>query len=312
MKLTAGKRILMFFHWLMSVLICAALAIYVIRPELAADLYSRVTGRMTPTQAVVAGIALLAVYVALAVGVIILIFRRGRRGDRGFITVDSSDTGQVRIAVSAIEQMVRQSVTHIDGIHEMKIGIMSDEDAIKIDINAVIVGGSHVPTITMNMQRAIRQFVEINCGVAVRTVSISINSVTQGQESKARRGWGRREEAPVTPSPEAVNASRPVETFAPEPEAEPVAAVEPKAPVEPEMPVEAEEADAPVVFDEAEEDAPVAAYEPDEPKASDYEIPEEPRPIKLTLDYDPAPYDEYANETEEASEAPKSEEEAMD
>ena len=229
MKLTAGKRILMFIHWLLSALICAAFTAYIVRPELVLTLYNRATGKLTPTQTMVLGIAILAVYVIVAVAQLILIFKRRRRGDRGFITVDSSDNGPVRIAVSAVEQMVRQSVTTIDGIHEMKVSISNDDDAVKIDINAVIVGGSHVPTITMNMQRAIRQFVEMNCGVAVRSVSISINSVFANPDAKGRRGRNRYE-APAVPGPEALNASRPVEP-APEP-AQTVAPVY-EPPVEP-------------------------------------------------------------------------------
>ena len=33
MKLNAGKRILMFFHWLFSLLICVAFAAYIVKPD---------------------------------------------------------------------------------------------------------------------------------------------------------------------------------------------------------------------------------------------------------------------------------------
>ena len=283
----------MFFHWLLSALVCAAFAAYLIKPDFVMGLYNRVTGRLTPSEVTVIGIALLAIYVILAVAQLFLIFRRGRRGDRGFITVDSSDNGRVRIAVSAIEQMVRQSVTEIEGIHEMKVNIASDDDAIKIDIAAIIVGGSHVPTITMNMQRSIRQFVEMNCGVAVRSVSISFNSVTAIQESKGRWGRGKHDikNAPVTPAPEAVNASRPVESH--------TASEVNYAPVE---------QPAPVALEKPVEPAPVYTPEPIE-VSERVETPEEsgtpegPAPIRLTLDYEPA-YGE-----EEASEGPETPEE---
>ena len=275
----------MFFHWLLSALICAAFAAYLVKPDFVMDLYNRVTGKLTPSEVTIIGIVLLAVYVILAVAQLFLIFRRGNRRDRGFITVDSGDTGRVRIAVSAIEQMVRQSVTEIEGIHEMKVNIASDDDAIKIDIAAIIVGGSHVPTITVNMQRSIRQFVEMNCGVAVRSVSISINSVTAIQENKGRWGRGKHDNKPVMPAPEAVNASRPVESYTPPETAS--APVETPAAVNLEKPVES----APVY-------APQSVEEP--------EAPETPAPIRLTLDYEPA------YESDEASESPKTPEEGTD
>ena len=203
MKLTVGKRILLFFHWLLSLLIVAAFAVYLIARDFAMKYYDMAEQALGLSKVQIIGIALLAVYVLLTVAAAVIIFKRGKRLDRGFITVDSSDTGKVRIAISAIEAMVRQSVTNIDGITEMKIGIESREDAIAIRVNATIVNGSHVPTITMNMQRAIRQFVEMNCGVAVREVSISINAVTNVQEAGHRRrlGRGKAETAPQSAAP---------------------------------------------------------------------------------------------------------------
>ena len=206
MKLSGGKRVLMFFHWLFSVLICAAFVLYLVRPEITLNLYQGIVSRFGGIQVTIAAIALLAIYVILTVFEACIIFHRGRRSDRGFITVDSSDTGRVRIAVSAIEQMVRQSVYAIDGIADMKIGIENLDDAIGIKIASTIQNGSHVPTITMNMQRAIRQFVEMNCGVAVRTVSISINSVTNDAEGGKRKKRGKGNGnvpviAPVVPAP---------------------------------------------------------------------------------------------------------------
>ena len=211
MKLNLGKRILMFLHWLMSILVCATLAVRAIFPEFMMRLYSGVETRLGPTKIRVVGIALLVIYVALSIAMGYLIFRRGKREDRGYISVDSSDAGRVRIAVSAIEQMVRQSVHSIDGITDMKIDIESEEDAIAIGVNASIQSGRHVPTITMNMQRAIRQFVEVNCGVAVRAVSISINAVS-GQPEAPRHWWAGRGKT----------AAPAVQGFTPVPEPDPV------------------------------------------------------------------------------------------
>ena len=208
MKLNVGKRILMFFHWLLSLLICAAFACYIIKPELALDLYKRVTGRFTARQMMIIGIAILAIYTILTVVQACIIFHRGKRRDRGFITVDSSDTGRVRIAIPAIEQMVRESVYNIDGIADMKIAIENLDDAIGINLAATIVNGSHVPTITMNMQRAIRQFVEMNCGVAVRSVSININNVASAGDAQKRRKRKRGEPVAAQPVEPAIEPAR--------------------------------------------------------------------------------------------------------
>lgn len=191
MKLNMTKRILMFFHWLFSLLICAALALSLIVPELFSGLCAKLEGRLGPLGVRILGFALLAVYVVLAVLQLCLILNRKKRADRGFIEVTSSDSGKVRIAVSAVEQMVRQSVRSIDGINEMKISIDSVDDAIVIGVDATILSGSHVPSITSNMQRSIRQFVEMNCGVPVRSISVSINAVSAQPESGRKGFLGR-------------------------------------------------------------------------------------------------------------------------
>ena len=255
MKLSVGKRILMFFHWLFSLLICAAFALYLIVPDFILKYYNKVEAALGEKYVRIIGIALLVIYAALAVVQIWLIFKRRKRSDRGFITVDSSDTGRVRIAISAIEQMVRQSVNNIDGITEMKIGIDNQDDAIVIGVNASIVNGSHVPTITMNMQRAIRQFVEMNCGVAVRTVSININAVTNAAEAPRRKrlGRGKAESAtPVEPVPAAPQANSVSETPAwitPEPVPVPVEKTPEPAPAFEPAPEESQSEPETPVFD---------------------------------------------------------------
>lgn len=197
MKLTAGKRAVMFFHWLLSLLITVAFALCLLKPELATEFYGKAKDLIGDTQMMIIAIALTAVYVILTIAQAFIIFRRRRRTDRGFITMDSSDTGKVRIAISAIEQMVRQSVNNIDGIADMKIGIENMDDAIAINLNAAIESGRHVPTITMNMQRSIRQFVEMNCGVAVRAVSINISGVASADDQRQKRGRRHRGAEPV-------------------------------------------------------------------------------------------------------------------
>ncbi len=213
MKLNAGKRILMFLFWLLSLLVCIAFAVHLLWPAFTDGIYGILTGALGYMQVNILGLVLLAVYLALAAFQGSLIFQSGKRSERGFIVVDSSESGRVRIAVSAIEQMVRQSVHSIDGIADMKISIESREDAIAIGVVASIFSGSHVPTITMNMQRAIRQFVEMNCGVGVCSVQISINAVATPGEVSHRRKFGRHDHETALPVQEATAAAVKEESF---------------------------------------------------------------------------------------------------
>lgn len=252
MKMNFGKRILMFLHWLFSLLICAAFVVHLFWPAITNEIYQMLVQLAGATPAFFIGIAILALYALLCIVQIAMICKRSKknRADRGFITVDSSDTSRVRIAISAIEQMVRQSVHSIDGITDMKISIENSDDAIAINIVASILNGSHVPTITMNMQQAIRKFVELNCGVAVRAVSVNINSVTSPEDNTRKK---RREKnaAPVVEQP-----AVPFAPVASAPVAEPVNAVPVvEEPVVSETAVAAEEFEAEAVEAVCEADA---------------------------------------------------------
>ena len=201
MKLNIGNRILMLLHWLCSLMICVALVMCLVVPDLRANVISRAEGELGGLGAKIVGGVALALYLALSVATLCLLLRRRKRAERGFISVGPDESGKVRIAVSAVEQMVRQSVQSIDGITEMKVDIEGLDDAIGIIINAIIVSGAHVPTITANMQRAITEFVEFNCGVAVHSVEITINAVSGKADHSRRRqkrlGKGRDEAAPM-------------------------------------------------------------------------------------------------------------------
>ena len=191
MKLNIGNKLLILLHWLCSLMICVAFVLCLVVPDLQANLVSRAEGALGSVGARIVGGVLLALYLALSVATLLILIRRKKRADRGFITVGPDEKGKVRISVSAVEQMVRQSVRTIDGITDMRVNIEGLDDAIAIAIDAVIASGAHVPTITANMQRAITQFGEVNCGVAVQSVEISINAVSGRGEPSRRRLVGR-------------------------------------------------------------------------------------------------------------------------
>ena len=222
MKLNFGRKLVLFLHWLMSLVACALVVLFCVWPQCMQAFFSGMYATIGKLQADAAGIALLAVYVLLAVASVVIIFSGRRRSERGFITVDSSDAGRTRIAVGAVEQMIRQAVRGVDGIAEMKAGIVNSEDSISINVNVAILSGAHVPTVTMNIQRAIRSYIELNCGVAVREVCVSVHALESAEEG-TKHGRRKGGQTPVPP-PQAVAWQPPVTDL---PEVQPAAAQEP-------------------------------------------------------------------------------------
>ena len=241
MKLNFGKRLVLFLHVLFSLLICALLVAVCISPQIIGEITGLINSVLGTQLAEIAGIAVLVIYVLLAAMALMTIFGgKGKRSERGFITVDSSESGRTRIAVGAVDQMIRQAVRSVDGITDMKASIVNNQEAIAINCNVGVAGGVHVPTITMNIQRAIRSYIELNCGVAVSEVSVSVHSVMDAEAKGKKKGKGG-----FAPAPAAVTAYAPVP--APEVRQEPETAAEPVAEKTPEPEIEVPEAELPEI-----------------------------------------------------------------
>ena len=248
MKLNFGRRMVLFVHWLLSMAACALTVALLVWPECR----TAAAAALDNLSGMVYAIAVLIVYLLFSVGSAAIIWdKSGKTGEHGFIVVDSNETGRTRIAVGAVEQMIRQAVRGVDGISQMKAAINNAEDSIVIDVDVTIVNGTHVPTVTMNIQRAIRSYIELNCGVAVRGVSVSVHSLTETEqagwrvrrriaEQPARGGMHTRAQADEAPK---ARAAEPEVSFRREPQ--------PEAVQEPEQPAEAQSE-----ASEAEEAAP--------------------------------------------------------
>ena len=188
MKLNFGKKVLLLVHCLLALLIAFVLAALVIMHGWNIDLISRAYNLLGLEAVHCITVGAMILYCALATSAVSAVFSRGKkRGERGLITVDSTESGRTRISVAAIEQMIRQAVRSVDGIAEMKCAITNDDDAISVNATVTLLAGAHVPTVTMGMQRAIRNYMELNCGVAVREICVNVTSVDSGEGKRSSR-----------------------------------------------------------------------------------------------------------------------------
>jgi len=187
MKMSFVKKLLVRVYWVFSMIALLALLLTSIFPQLALA-FSNNAGTLA------VGIIFIVVYVLLAVAMGMMLFaKKPEEDEHGFITVESLETGKVKVAIAAIDQMIRQAAKGVDGISDMKADIENNGDSVSIDTSVIVRSGMHIPTVTANMQNAIRGYIERNCGVAVREVSVSVRLVDDGETAKR----GRRKAAPV-------------------------------------------------------------------------------------------------------------------
>ncbi len=219
MKNGFWDRVLIFLYVLLTVALVALLGLQVFGIDLFAPFYDGLAAQAPGLlwKLIVCGIgaivALLGIFVLVAI-------MPGKKVKRDFITLTNDENGQVRIALPALKEMAAQAVGSAAGVKDMVVDISEAGDAITVAIALDIVSGTHVPTVTMNMQRAVRAYIQMNCGVAVKDVSVVINSVLPAPEGVRVEPQPAQEPAPekvtIIPKTEPVEQSEEREiVFAP-------------------------------------------------------------------------------------------------
>ena len=203
MKNGFWDRVLIFLYVLLTVALAALIGLQVFGIDLITPFYNNLEAQAPGLiwKLIVCGIG--AIVVLLGIFVLMAIIP-AKKAKREFITLTNDENGQVKIALPALREMAAQAVDDASGIKDMAVDISDAGDAITIAISLDIVSGTHVPTVTMNMQRAVRSYIQMNCGVAVKDVSVVINSVIPAPE-------GAKPKPVAAPVSESVSVEAPEE-----------------------------------------------------------------------------------------------------
>ena len=227
---------------------------------------------------------------AVAVVVSFLIFLVARRYSsrrRAFVT-QTTDLGELRIAVSAIENLILKCVETHKEVKVNEMNVVNHRDAIDVQMRVSINGNVSIPHAVEQLQSQIKRYLAASSGIEVRNISVSVDKapITELEapkdlpepEVKVETPAEKKEKVPVhqrvfgrDPEKSEVEQMAEAEYVTPDP-VEEAPAVEPAPETEEELPAEeapVEEAPAEEpVTEEAEpaaEEAP-AAEEPEEEK----------------------------------------------
>ena len=78
-----------------------------------------------------------------------------RKKKSAFVTLNADENGQVRVALPAIRELAMQALRGVAGSQDAEIRVYEDSDAISVAVNMNVTSDVHVPTVTMNLQRAL-------------------------------------------------------------------------------------------------------------------------------------------------------------
>ncbi len=184
MKTGFWDRVLVYLYVLITLIIVAATALLSIGIDIIDMLIEGLSSNMPGLfwRLIVAGLGVLIILLGVYVSVVIT---PSRKRKNNFITISSDNGGQVRVSLPAIREMAGQAIKNVKGLEDISISIVEASDAIEVNVAMDVESGVHVPTVTMNMQRAIKTNIERNCGINVRSVTVDVKNVLTSADSAA-------------------------------------------------------------------------------------------------------------------------------
>ena len=250
-------------------------------------LYGRELGegvvmRYLPLSLIVAG----AVAVIISV-LIFLVVRRYTSRRKAFIT-QANEMGELRIAVSAIENLIQKCVETHKEVKVQDMSVSNHRGAIDVNMRVSMNSNVSIPHAVEQLQSQIKRYLAASSGIEVRNISVSVDKapITELEapkdlpepEVKVETPAEKKEKVPVhqrvfgrDPEKSEAEQMKEAEYLTPDP-VEEAPAVEPAPETEEELPAE----EAPV--EEAPAEEPVT--EETEPAAEEASAAEEPEEEK--------------------------------
>lgn len=181
MKMKVADRIMLALYAVLGVLALAILCACVLWPEIyVINLANMMIGMCSTANGKIVGCVLIAVLIAGLVHLIAVAFRKDVCGSKSSVSVQNTDSGAVRVSVQAMDSLVRRAIGEQEGVLDVKSKIVNHDDSITVHIDMALAMDSHIPNITMMMQRRIKRYIEETSGIAVREVIVLVSEVREG------------------------------------------------------------------------------------------------------------------------------------
>ncbi|HHV78947.1 MAG TPA: alkaline shock response membrane anchor protein AmaP [Firmicutes bacterium] len=102
----------------------------------------------------------------------------------GQTVVHETPLGEVRVALEAIEGLVKRVVRQVDGVRDVRGYVSTNAGVVNVDLYVAVSPETSIPTTSEEIQTTVKNQVRNVVGVNVGTVRVSIEGIT----NEARRG----------------------------------------------------------------------------------------------------------------------------
>ena len=111
-----------------------------------------------------------------ALGGYLLMLPRRYAMQRKDYVVQRTDTGELRIAVKAIENLVEKCIALHEEIQLISMSIMSAREGVVVELNISLANNISIPLAVASLQKQIKQYLVAASGIEVREVRVIVES----------------------------------------------------------------------------------------------------------------------------------------
>ena len=120
------------------------------------------------------------------IGSLLLFSIPGRiRYKRKDFVIQQNDSGEIRIAVKAIENLVRKCTDTHEEFNMTSLRVKNYKDGVVVDLKGTVPDNISIPLATESMQKQIRQYLTVSSGVNVKTVNVDLSDTDAPMEKKS-------------------------------------------------------------------------------------------------------------------------------
>ena len=115
-------------------------------------------------------------FVCTGFGGYLLMLPRRYAMQRKDYVVQRTDTGELRIAVKAIENLVEKCIDLHEEIQLISMSIMSAREGVVVELNISLANNISIPLAVASLQKQIKQYLVAASGIEVREVRVIVES----------------------------------------------------------------------------------------------------------------------------------------
>lgn len=119
--------------------------------------------------------------VSAALGVYTLLFPRKLRTRRKAFVTQKTESGELRISVRAIENLVQRCVDMHEEIRLVDMDIVSARHGVDVDMRISLASNVSIPLAVASLQKQIRQYLLASSGIEVSDVSVTVETTANGE-----------------------------------------------------------------------------------------------------------------------------------